>query len=76
MSSSGLVTSSTASSALRPSALMKMSTIGTLICGSSSRGSDVSAITPTSSDAIRMSGVSGDRMNAAVIDPEMPRFMA
>ena len=40
------------------------STIGTLICGSSSRGSIITANTPSSSDAMTMSNVSLESMNA------------
>ncbi len=53
-----------------------MSTIGTLIWGSSSRGMTASAIRPAMTAAIRMSGVSGDLMVARVSRPERPRFMA
>ena len=42
-----------------------MSTIGTEICGSSSRGSVTSATRPSASEASRSSGVSGELMNAA-----------
>ena len=72
--SSGLVTISTASGAFSPSALTRMSTIGTLICGSSSRGMVVSAIKPTASAASRNSGVSGERMVAWVRRPDSPSF--
>ena len=42
-----------------------MSTIGTEICGSSSRGSVTSATRPSASAASRKSGVSGEAMKAA-----------
>jgi hypothetical protein len=51
-----------------------MSTIGTLICGSSSRAIVVSAITPIASAAKRNSGVNGERMVAWVRRPDNPRF--
>ena len=53
-----------------------MSTIGTLICGSSSRGSDTRAIAPATSAANSRSGVSGELMKVRVRTPEMPSFMA
>ena len=53
-----------------------MSTIGTLICGSSSRGSETRASAPAASAASSSSGVSGELMNARVSAPERPRFMA
>ena len=66
MVSSGSVTSLTASSALSPLAVTRISTIGTEIWGSSSRGSVISATRPSASDANRNSGVSGDAMKARV----------
>src|ERR1017187_1372597 len=49
------------------------STIGTLICGSSSRGSITTANTPSSSDAMTMSSVSLESMNDCATRPAMPR---
>ena len=49
-----------------------MSTIGTEICGSSSRGSERSAISPTRIAASSSSGVSGELMKVRVSVPEMP----
>src|ERR1039457_4390804 len=49
------------------------STIGTLICGSSSRGSITTANTPSSSDAITISSVSLESMNDCAMRPAMPR---
>ena len=71
--SSGSVISLTASSARRPSARTWISTIGTDICGSSSRGSEASATRPKTSEASRNSGVSGDVMKARVSAPAIPR---
>jgi hypothetical protein len=71
--SSGSAISLTASSARRPSARTRMSTIGTEICGSSSRGSETSAIKPKARAAMRKSGVSGDEMKMRVSPPAMPR---
>ena len=53
-----------------------MSTIGTLICGSSSRGSATSAIAPATMAASSSSGVSGELMKARVSSPDSPSFMA
>ena len=50
-----------------------MSTIGTEICGSSSRGSETSATSPNTNAASRNSGVSGDVMKARVSAPAIPR---
>ena len=49
-----------------------MSTIGTEICGSSSRGSVIRAMRPKAKAAISSSGVSGDVMKARVRLPAMP----
>ncbi len=53
-----------------------MSTIGTLICGSSSRGNETRAIAPATSAASSRSGVSGELMKVRVKIPERPSFMA
>ena len=49
------------------------STIGTLICGSSSRGSITTANTPSSRDAMTMSNVSFESMNDCAMRPAMPK---
>jgi hypothetical protein len=66
MVSRGSVTSLTASSAFRPGAESMMSTIGTDICGSSSRGSVINATSPKAKAASRNSGVRGETMKARV----------
>ena len=48
------------------------STIGTLICGSSSRGSINTANTPSNTDVMMTSGVSLESMNARAMRPAMP----
>ena len=58
---------------LSPSARTWMSTIGTEICGSSSRGSETSATRPKTKAASRNSGVSGEVMKARVSRPASPR---
>ncbi|MNW06386.1 hypothetical protein D3C71_2027830 [compost metagenome] len=50
--------------------------MGTLICGSSSRGSDSRAMAPTASEASSSSGVRGERMKVRVSTPERPSLMA
>ncbi len=72
MVSSGSVISLTASGAFNPSARTAMSTIGTEICGSSSRGRTISAIRPKTSAAMRISGVSAEVMKLRVSAPAMP----
>jgi hypothetical protein len=52
-----------------------MSTIGTDICGSSSRGSEMSATNPNAKAASRKSGVSGEAMKLRVRPPAMPGVM-
>jgi hypothetical protein len=61
--------------ARRPGAATMMSTIGTLIWGSSSLGIDTSASRPTAMAASRNSGVSGELIVARVSRPERPRFI-
>ena len=48
--------------------------MGTLICGSSSRGSATSAISPTTAAASKSSGVSGEPMKVRVRAPERPEL--
>ncbi len=57
----------------KPGMETSTSTIGTLICGSSSRGSITTANTPSSSDAMTMSSVSLESMNDCAMRPAMPR---
>src|SRR6056297_3856081 len=73
MFSIGSLTSCTASSAVSPEALIWISTSGTEIRGSSSRGRLTSAISPTASAAKIKSGVNGEVMNARVSPPASPR---
>jgi len=51
-----------------------MSTIGTVICGSSSRGVSSTAKAPTSSDAMIRSGVSLESMKKWATLPAGPRL--
>jgi hypothetical protein len=53
-----------------------MSTIGTLICGSSSRGRITAAPTPSRIDTMINSGVSLELMNALARPPARPSFGA
>ncbi len=70
--SAGVATRDSTSSAEAPGKGMKMSTRGTLIWGSSSRGVRVTASTPASR-AIRPSrGVIRARMNRAAMRPLIP----
>src|SRR3990167_8463290 len=73
ITSSGSVTSLTASSAFRPGAMTTISTIGTEICGSSSRGKAPSATSPAASAARMKSGVSDEAIKALVRRPAMPK---
>ena len=50
------------------------SIIGTLICGSSSRGSKTTAAAPSSTEATMISGVSLESINAAAMRPAMPKW--
>ena len=50
----------------------KTSTIGTMICGSSSRGSATTARVPSAIEARMKSGVSLEWMKAAAIRPATP----
>jgi hypothetical protein len=61
----GRVARSSTSLALKPGMATITSTIGTLICGSSSRGSMTTAAAPSSTEAMTTSGVSLESMNAA-----------
>ena len=48
------------------------STIGTLICGSSSRGKSTIAAMPSKTATMTMSGVSFESMNACAMRPARP----
>jgi hypothetical protein len=69
----GRVARSSISFAVEPGMETITSTIGTLICGSSSRGSSTIAAAPSKTDAMTTSGVSFESMNAAAMRPAMPR---
>ena len=72
--SSGSVTSFTASSALRPvRPAREYRPCGTDICGSSSRGSETRAMSPSSKRGQMNSGVNADPMKARVNAPAMPK---
>ena len=68
----GRVTRCSMSAGVAPGIWTKTSTIGTTICGSSSRGSATTASAPRATDATMMSGVSFELMKAAAIRPAMP----
>ncbi len=68
----GLVTRSSTSRAEAPGIWTKTSIIGTMICGSSSRGSFHTAKAPSASDATMNRGVSLEWIQADVILPAMP----
>ena len=68
----GRVARSSTSLALKPGIETSTSTIGTLICGSSSRGSIHTANTPSNTDVMMMSGVSLESMKARAMRPAMP----
>jgi hypothetical protein len=55
-----------------PGISTKTSTIGTMICGSSSRGSATTASAPSAIEARMKSGVSLELMNAAANLPAAP----
>ena len=68
----GLVTRCSTSVGVAPGMRTNTSTIGTMICGSSSRGSATTAMPPSASDARMTSGVSFELMNAAARRPAAP----
>jgi len=68
----GLVTRSSTSLADAPGIWTKTSIIGTMICGSSSRGSRSTAPMPSKTAAAMMSGVSLELMNACARRPAGP----
>ena len=69
----GRVARSSTSFALKPGIATITSTIGTLICGSSSRGSMMTANKPSSTEVMTTSGVSFESMNAWATRPAGPR---
>ena len=71
----GLVTRSSTSRADAPGICTKTSIIGTMICGSSSRGSFQTEKTPVSSDAAMISGVSFESIKACAKRPARPSFV-
>ena len=62
--------------ALAPGICTKMSIIGTMICGSSSRGSMSTAPKPSNNDAPMIRGVSFESMKACVTFPASPSFLS
>ncbi len=69
----GRVARSSTSRALNPVMETSTSIIGTLICGSSSRGNNTMADTPSSTEVMITSGVSFESMNARAMRPARPR---
>ena len=65
----------TASAALSPLACTWISTSGTDICGSSSRGRTIAASVPRIRAANSINGVSGELMKACVSFPDIPSFI-
>ena len=72
--SSGFVTRCSTSLADAPGMRTKTSLIGTMICGSSSRGSFHTASAPSSTEATSRSGVSFEWMNVLAMRPAGPSF--
>ena len=70
----GRVTRFSTSAAEAPGMPTKMSIIGTLICGSSSRGSMRTEKRPSSSEAATAMGVSLESMNSDAMRPAKPYF--
>src|SRR6266511_3078588 len=68
----GRVARSSTSLALNPGMDTSTSTIGTLICGSSSRGSISTAASPSSTEVTMTSGVSLESINVRAMRPAMP----
>ena len=69
----GLVARSSTSLELDPGMATITSTMGTLICGSSSRGSSTMAAPPNRTAAMMMSGVSLESMKDAAMRPAIPK---
>ena len=74
--SMGRVARSSISLAVEPGMATMTSIIGTLICGSSSRGSSTTAAAPSRTEAMTSSGVSFESMKATAMRPAMPRGAA
>ena len=68
----GLVTRCSTSADVAPGISTRTSTIGTMICGSSSRGSATMANAPSASEAPMKSGVNFELMKAAASRPAAP----
>ena len=68
----GRVTRCSTSAGVAPGISTNTSTIGTMICGSSSRGSATTASAPSAIAARMKSGVSFEWMNAAASRPAAP----
>jgi len=69
----GRVARSSTSFAVKPAMFTITSTIGTLICGSSSRGRSMIAAMPSRTATMTMSGVSFESMKACAMRPATPR---
>ena len=69
----GRVARSSTSFAWKPGMDTSTSTIGTLICGSSSRGSMTTANTPSNSDAMTINSDSLESMKDCAMRPAMPK---
>ncbi len=69
----GRVARSSTSLALKPGMATSTSIIGTLICGSSSRGSSNVAAAPRRIEVMTSSGVSLELMNVRAMRPAIPR---
>ena len=69
----GRVARSSTSLALKPGMETSTSIIGTLICGSSSRGRSNVAAAPSRIEVMTSSGVSLESMNARAMRPAIPR---
>ena len=69
----GRVARSSTSLALKPGMATSTSIIGTLICGSSSRGRSSVAAAPSRIEVMTSSGVSFESMNDRAMRPAIPR---
>ena len=70
----GMATRSFTSLGVAPGMEIMTSIMGTLICGSSSRGSMTTAITPKRNEAMMMISVSLESTKAAAMRPAKPRL--
>ena len=68
----GRVARSSISFAPEPGMETRTSTMGTLICGSSSRGSRMTAASPSNTEVMTTNGVSLELMNPRAMRPAMP----